>query len=1269
MNRKYLDFIIDDSSSFDDDTYSDTDDEYDDDFFRNRNHISRRFRPNRYNENEEEYLPIHDYIDRQRTLLELAYHYESILKQTTKIPDTTLIINPSKLITQITKEVDGHKISFTARKWMTQFPVPKNLIAPEYLINTNPIYINNTDIVKIKFLDDSHEPIQGTVIEVRNEIVKVVFYLDIEKWKEECTVRSECKIVVFPSDIIFKRSKKALRELPSLNPDIQKMLCGILPKELDIPDMDLNLPRKWKFNESQEKAVRMAISNPFSLIQGPPGTGKTHTIGAITIMSLRMNPGKKVVVCGTTNVSINSLLEIVGDMVTSEGYKVCWPAATQRDFTSEINMTKEEKYLTLYQMRHLETPFGQRFRRLHDKAIQGIASPDELQEMNQLRHDLEIQVVRDSDVIVTTLDSSGKSAIMKSATRHVSTLIVDEATLSVETSMIIPLALLPDRFVLVGDHKQLGPPPCISELEEEQYYISIFERIIAQGKANNISVMLNTQYRMHPTISRLPNKLFYDNKLLDGIKGEDRKIVKTFLFQKPFNFIDVNGEEEQMGNSYINREEASVIVRLVKSLLNNNVDPLKIGVISAYGAQAKFISQTFRNNRVFNVKVSTIDSFQGSERDYIIISTSRTTRNLGFLIHKQRMNVAITRARCFLAVVGCAKALSTDDIWKQVVEYAKGRNSFYDKIPDIVGREKKVLPKLVITKGVVNVASPDKVEVNEFKEEEADAGYKLSSIYSEVADDDVRILWPDEENDVQFLNKWVKARTEKLDEGDYVSLVYNSTESVSMQFGDVFDESFDYYDGEYYLDTPEIKTNESIIISLYNHTGDYALNTILIDTMKPLLEHPRLTLLTFDFTEELDTLYKYGIKIHTTRVIDSQLLKPSNDEFNKDFICSRGWESIGSMVKDANKELNNANLIARAKECIDNNNNEFPHKENDFLVKAYNYPQICKFTKDFLKYLAENIFYTAIVAVDVLSSHHLNDVKDRSLKKLILYIRYKKRYGEVKYVHKAFLDRDSFTTAVQAHFSNDSLTYQLKSYYETLSDYIIITKRDMRKIIPFTEEDKIAIHKRYKTICEIMTDQNNLHLGNIKNDAKLAYVPGLNKTPTFIFLEKEEEDQVLKALQMEEKEALKYKQTEEEALKAMGIMGYKPPKVYDAWKNLSIDRTNTTKAQPWAPPSSQKTTAIVSNTITTTTTNKPATTMTTAALAQQLGTLFGNPIVVKSKKRKGKNNAQQVNQTKAKEQNTNTSTNLTVTPKQLNTNNTTSNKKRVLLNSTEWPTL
>lgn len=207
----------------------------------------------------------------------------------------------------------------------------QELIVKEYELEKEKKQESKTDSLQkidLIFVLRSKAP-PGTI---RKWTTTVVFKLN---W-EEMLARHQCSISFAPNDIVHRRKIESLRKLNDLNDDLKNMLCRNYPKIRKIPTMNLHLPRNYAFNNSQIRAIQMAVSNPFSLIQGPPGTGKTHTIGAIAIQALKNEPKKKVLICGTTNVSITSLLEIVGDMVQGEGLDVCWPAAKIKRFSNRI---------------------------------------------------------------------------------------------------------------------------------------------------------------------------------------------------------------------------------------------------------------------------------------------------------------------------------------------------------------------------------------------------------------------------------------------------------------------------------------------------------------------------------------------------------------------------------------------------------------------------------------------------------------------------------------------------------------------------------------------------------------------------------------------------------------------------------------------------------------------------------------------------------------------------------------------------------------------
>lgn len=209
-----------------------------------------------------------EYIEKQKRLIKLEYRLETKEKQKTVIPTIDLLF-----ILRTKSRAKKVKI------WTTSLPLPKNLIPPEYLIINDPTYVNISDKIRVEFLDKSKKPIEGEVIKIRDGQLTALFKL---AWNGNVK-RHNCFIRFMPNDVVYLRKLESLKKLPYLNNNLKKMLCRIYPKNQMFPNIDLNLPSEYQFNDSQKRAIKMAVSNPFSLSQGPPGTGKMHTIGAIAI--------------------------------------------------------------------------------------------------------------------------------------------------------------------------------------------------------------------------------------------------------------------------------------------------------------------------------------------------------------------------------------------------------------------------------------------------------------------------------------------------------------------------------------------------------------------------------------------------------------------------------------------------------------------------------------------------------------------------------------------------------------------------------------------------------------------------------------------------------------------------------------------------------------------------------------------------------------------------------------------------------------------------
>ncbi|XP_057430060.1 uncharacterized protein LOC130723122 [Lotus japonicus] len=272
-------------------------------------------------------------------------------------------------------------------------------------------------------------------------------------------------------------------------------------------------------------------------------------------------------------------------------------------------------------------------------------------------------------------------------------LVVDEAAQLKECESNIPLQLPGLRHVvLIGDEKQL-PALVKSEISDKAGFgRSLFERLVLLGHKKHL---LNVQYRMHPSISLFPNMEFYDNQILDSPSVRQRSYEKQFLHGdmfKSYSFINVAFGQDELdeATSRKNMVEVAVVSEIVLNLFKESASrkqTVSVGVISPYKAQVDAIQDALRkriggdvgNN--FSVKVSTVDGFQGGEEDVIILSTVRynTMGYVGFISNAQRTNVALTRARYCLWVVGNGETLmNSGSVWERLVRDATARGCFHN---------------------------------------------------------------------------------------------------------------------------------------------------------------------------------------------------------------------------------------------------------------------------------------------------------------------------------------------------------------------------------------------------------------------------------------------------------------------------------------------------------------------------------------------------------------------------------------------------------------
>ncbi|EEF36194.1 ATP binding protein, putative [Ricinus communis] len=275
-------------------------------------------------------------------------------------------------------------------------------------------------------------------------------------------------------------------------------------------------------------------------------------------------------------------------------------------------------------------------------------------------------------------------------------LVIDEAAQLKECESTIPLQLSGlHHAILVGDERQLSAMVNSKISEEAGFGRSLFERLVKLGYKKHL---LNIQYRMHPSISLLPNREFYGKQILDALNVKEISHERRFLegnMYSSYSFINISHGKEEFDEfrSLRNMVEVAVVSDIVANLFSEFISTKKkvsIGIISPYKAQVHAIQEKIGNyssgsDAEFSVNVRSIDGFQGGEEDVIIFSTVRCNNkgSVGFLSNCQRANVALTRARYCLWILGNAATLNkSGSIWKKLVADAERRRCFHNADED-----------------------------------------------------------------------------------------------------------------------------------------------------------------------------------------------------------------------------------------------------------------------------------------------------------------------------------------------------------------------------------------------------------------------------------------------------------------------------------------------------------------------------------------------------------------------------------------------------------
>ncbi|KAH9618695.1 hypothetical protein KSS87_006974, partial [Heliosperma pusillum] len=292
--------------------------------------------------------------------------------------------------------------------------------------------------------------------------------------------------------------------------------------------------------------------------------------------------------------------------------------------------------------------------------------------------------------------ASSSSRIYNMQMEPLSLLVIDEAAQLKECESAILLQLPGLKHaILIGDECQLPAMVKSDVAAEAGFGRSLFQRLSLLGWRKHL---LNVQYRMHPSISSFPNTEFYSKQITDAPNVRSTSYERQYLagpIYGPYSFINISEGRDEVdddGRSRRNMIEAAVVAKILQNLYktwHHSAERLAVGVVSPYAAQIftieKIIGKRYENLNNFVVKVKSVDGFQGGEEDIIILSTVRANNigQIGFISNRQRTNVALTRARHCLWILGNERTLSrSDSVWKRLVSNAQARNCFFNADED-----------------------------------------------------------------------------------------------------------------------------------------------------------------------------------------------------------------------------------------------------------------------------------------------------------------------------------------------------------------------------------------------------------------------------------------------------------------------------------------------------------------------------------------------------------------------------------------------------------
>ena len=538
--------------------------------------------------------------------------------------------------------------------------------------------------------------VNGTIKQVSRNTMRVVMHTDeLPDWCYEGRLGVNIQFDDHSYTVMQDALDEVLAARHNRVAELREMIEGGQSFAFDKEDESLIVAG---LNLSQTRAIRKVISaRDIMVIHGPPGTGKSTSLAHAIRETLKHE--KQVLVCAPTNTAVDVITEKLIELGI-DVLRLGHPARMNDELVRtsvDGRVTASQYYKEIKDLRRQAEEYfrlaGKHKRsygpqEARERAFNYSEARKCIKDARLLEDYITDELFKTAQVICCTPVTSKHKGL---ARKKFKTLFFDEASQALEPMLWVPL-LKCERLILAGDHFQLPPVVKSHEAKSGGLDVTVLDRVV---KNETAVALLNKQYRMNEVIMGFSNRWFYGNELKSDETVATHTLVNeegSFLNQS-LEFIDTAGcgyDEIQNPEtlSYSNPEEGRIVYKYLNELLEvygtyPSYPSLEIGVISPYREQREWLQeqlheQPFMEQPHHQVQVKTIDGFQGEERDVIVISLVRSNDrgDIGFLSDLRRMNVAITRARKKLVLVGDSATIGKEPFYREFLEYCE-KNGVY----------------------------------------------------------------------------------------------------------------------------------------------------------------------------------------------------------------------------------------------------------------------------------------------------------------------------------------------------------------------------------------------------------------------------------------------------------------------------------------------------------------------------------------------------------------------------------------------------------------